>query len=90
MTVNKDNTITVAVNPANYAGDDNASVTVAAAMYNTDGVLVSTNVKVIPTRDKYTVYNVDMPEDCTYKVFVFDGIGTLKPLLNTPATKTAE
>ena len=90
VTENSDNTITVAVNPAQYAGEDNSSVCVAAAVYGADGALKNTVVRTLPTRNKYTVYNVDMPEGCTYKVFVFDGIGTLKPLLNTPATKTAE
>ena len=90
VTENSDNTITVAVNPAQYAGEDNSSICVAAAVYGADGALKNTVVRTLPTRNKYTVYNVDMPEGCTYKVFVFDGIGTLKPLLNTPATKTAE
>ena len=90
VTENSDNTITVAVNPSQYAGEDNSSICVAAAVYGADGALKNTVVRTLPTRNKYTVYNVDMPEGCTYKVFVFDGIGTLKPLLNTPATKTAE
>lgn len=90
VTENSDNTITVAVSPSQYAGEDNSSICVAAAVYGADGALKNTVVRTLPTRNKYTVYNVDMPEGCTYKVFVFDGIGTLKPLLNTPATKTAE
>lgn len=90
VTENSDNTITVAVNPSQYAGEDNSSVCVAAAVYGADGALKNTVVRTLLTRNKYTVYNVDMPEGCTYKVFVFDGIGTLKPLLNTPAEKTAE
>lgn len=90
VTVDSENsTMTIAVKPADYAEDGAESICVAAATYNEDGVLQSTDIQTIPVRDKYTFYTVPM-SGTKYKVFVYDNLASLKPLLTAPVTNITE
>ena len=85
VTENGDGTITIAVNPAKYAGENDSSISVVTATYD-NGKLVGAETKTLSVRDKYSVYSADV-SDKDYKIFVFDSVNTLKPLLDTPVTK---
>ena len=58
VTENGDGTITIAVNPAKYAGENDSSISVVTATYD-NGKLVGAETKTLSVRDKYSVYSAD-------------------------------
>ncbi|MBP3361396.1 MAG: hypothetical protein J6N52_11115 [Clostridia bacterium] len=78
------------VRPSKYitpAAD--TSITVLIAQYDSKGTFAGAQIETVAATDKYTSYDIPLT-DAKYKVFVWDSISTMKPLLDIPATNIAE